>query len=280
VGQDGGILQLQGGSSPRWTDLRAGTNQELHGVWGSSPADMWAVGGAGSALRTDAAGTRAIATGTQATLADVWGTGASDVWAVGDGGVALHFDGGAFVAVPTGVQANLRAVFSAAAGDVWAGGDAATLLRFQEAAFQPVPLPGVDPAAQILDLHGAAPDDVWLSGFGPTGAFVSHFDGTAWSPVQALNANSGGYPGRRIWEVAPADVWLMTQRVARGNVQYYHFDGSAWTELYTHPGPTEWMFPQAGQGLGSFVFSPTDRWVVGPLGEWKRSTNPPSDDGN
>jgi hypothetical protein len=276
VGMDGGILQLTGGTHPGWIDLRFGTNQELFGVWGSAPDDMWAVGGGGAALRSDGHVTSPVATGTQAALADVWGTGPADVWAVGAGGAALHLDdGGAFTAVPTGVAVNLNAVFTAAPGDAWAGGDAATLLHFTGGAFAPAVLPGADPAAQVLDIHGAAPDDVWLSGAGPTGAFVSHFDGTAWSPAQVLNQDSGGYPGHRIWELAPNDVWMLTQPVFRGQVQYWHFDGSAWSQVFTVPTPTQWMFPQPGQGHGSFVFSPTDRWVVGALGEWKRSTEAP-----
>jgi hypothetical protein len=34
------------------------------------------------------------------------------------------------------------------------------------------------------------------------------------------------------------------------------------------------MFPKPGLG-GSFVFSPTDRWFVGSLGDWERNTQVP-----
>jgi len=274
VGQNGGLLELGTGAAAGWTDLRVGPAETLSGVWGSSPADVWAVGDAGVALHYDGAAVRAVTTGTTASLKDVWGTGPGDVWAVGDGGTALHFSGTVSAAVPTGVTTSLDAVFTAAAGDVWVGGASATLLHGDGSSFQPVTVSGLDPSAQILDLHGTGPNDVWLSGGGPTGAFVAHFDGTAWSPAQVLNTNNGSYPGRRIWALATNDVWLLTQPVFRGFVDYWHFDGSTWTEVFTQPTPAQWMFPKPGQG-GSFAFSPTDRWFVGTLGTWQRTTTAP-----
>jgi hypothetical protein len=32
------------------------------------------------------------------------------------------------------------------------------------------------------------------------------------------------------------------------------------------------MFPNPGEALGSFVFGPHDRWLVGVLGAWERNT--------
>ena len=275
VGPNGGMLALDARATPPgWTDLRAGSASSLRGVWGSAPGDMWAVGDAGTALHDDGRAVSLVPTGVAVALADVWGTGPADVWAVGDNGTALHFDGKVFAPVATGVAANLSAVFSAGVDDVWVGGESATLLHWNGVAFQPSAPPGIDPTGKILDLHGAGANDVWLSGSGPGGAFVSHFDGAAWSAVQSLNTDHGNHPGRRIWELAPNDVWLLTQPVARGFVDYWHFDGSSWTEVFTVPTAAQWMFPMPGQG-GSFAFSATDRWFVGPIGAWQRSTSAP-----
>ena len=145
-----------------------------------------------------------------------WGTSSHDVWAVGAGGTELHFNGARFTPVATGVTADLTAVLTAQPGDAWIGGAEATLLHWQNGALAAVPLPGSDPSQTIFDIHGTRADDLWLTGGGSTGAFVSHFDGTIWSPVQALNFNAGGYPGKRIWALAANDVWMLTRVVFRG----------------------------------------------------------------
>ncbi len=273
VGMNGGIVRLtHPDSGPGWNDLRTGPAETLSGVWGTaSDRDMWAVGAAGTALRWNGSRVRAVPAGVTVDLTDVWGTGRRDVWAVGAAGTALHFDGSAWTAVPTGTSANLQAVFTAAAGDVWAGGDGGTLLHGNGSSFQPVALPGAGAGEQILDIHGIAANDVWLSGMASNGGFVAHFDGTAWSPIEVLNTDAGGYPARRIWQLAANDVWMLTQPVFRNFVDYWHFDGTAWTERFMEPSPETWMFPKPGQG-GSFAFGPGDVWFVGALGTWQRNT--------
>jgi hypothetical protein len=109
---------------------------------------------------------------------------------------------------------------------------------------------------------------------GSAGAgFVAHFDGTVWSPVQQLNQNAGGFPARRIWDLAPNDVWLLTQPVFRGMVSYWHYDGTTWTERFMLPSPETWMFPKPGEGDG-FAFSPTDVWFTGQYGAFQRHQSP------
>jgi len=279
VGQNGGILLLSATTPPTFTDLRSGPAQDLLGVWGSSPTDMWAVGRAGTVLHYDGHAVSTIASGVTVDLTDVWGTGPNDVWIVGQGGTALHFDGTGLQPVGTGTTADLFAVFTVAPGDVWMGGGAATLIHVHNGATEPATLTGLTGAATILDLHGLAANDLWLSG-GPsqTGAspaepgFVAHFDGTTWAPVVPVSENSGGFPVHRIWELAPNDVWALTQPLFRNLVGYFHFDGTTWTSLAQPDSAQTFMFPLPGAALNSFVFGPHDRWIVGTLGTWERST--------
>jgi hypothetical protein len=279
VGRNGGILLLTPTSPPAFTDLRSGPEQDLTGVWGSSPTDMWAVGRAGTLLHFDGQHVNAVPSGVTVDLTDVWGTAADDVWIVGRGGTAFHFDGTSLQPVATGTTADLLAVFTAARGDVWMGGGGATLLRIQGGTVEPASLLGLFDPAAILDLHGLASDDVWLSGgpdpavtLSPESGFVAHFDGTAWSPVNLLTRNNGGFPMRRIWALAPNDVWALTQPLFRDLVGYWHFDGTAWTEQDMPDSPTTFMFPRPADALGSFVFGLHDRWVVGVLGAWMHNT--------
>src|SRR3954471_4050650 len=167
VGQQGGFDRLTVTPALVVTDQRSGPSQNLTGVWGSAPADMWAVGRAGSVLHFDGTKVRSVPSGVTADLVDVWGTAPDDVWIVGDAGTALHFDGTALTELATGTTANLLAVFTAARGDVWMGGQASTLLHVQGGAVTPVALGQTSgPALAILDLHGLSASDVWLSGAG------------------------------------------------------------------------------------------------------------------
>ena len=114
-------------------------------------------------------------------------------------------------------------------------------------------------------------DDIWLSGgsissnFSFFTAFTSHFDGTAWSPIETREAAFGPNPVPRIWALAADDVWAATDRVLSGGLGiYWHFDGTAWSEVVNPPASTTFMFPiQEG---GSFVFGPHDRWIVARMG--------------
>lgn len=277
VGQNGGILRLTAAPAPAFTDLRTGPGEHLFGTWGSAPADMWAVGNAGTVLHHDGQAVASVPAGTSVNLADVWGTGPADVWAVGQGGTVLHYDGNAFAPVASGTGAALHAVFTAAPNDVWIGGQG-TLLHWDGTSMSPVAVPGLPADMPIRDLHGLAADDIWLSGGGVNAAgtsttgFVSHYDGTAWSPVQVLTSEIGSSDAvLRIWALSPADVWALTDRsLSGGRTIYHHFDGTAWTSVLAVSPPT-FVFPGGSSG-GSFVFGEHDRWRATFSGTWQRNT--------
>jgi hypothetical protein len=204
---------------------------------------------------------------------DVWGTGPADVWTVGEGGTVVHFDGNTFTSIASGTSTDLGAVFTAAPNDIWIAGGA-VLWHLNGTSMTPVPVPGVSPSATIRDLHGVAANDVWAAGGDTTSgaAFVSHYDGTAWSPAEVLTAPfASPGPIARIWALAADDVWALSDRTLSGGVHIlYHFDGAAWTGMLFDDEPLPFVFPN-GDG-GSFVFGEHDRWRVDVMGTWQRNT--------
>jgi hypothetical protein len=281
VGFDGEMVRLEKTPALGFTELRQGPIVRLSGTFGTAPTDMWAVGDAGTVLHYDGRTVVSIPSGTTADLRDVWGSSPTDIWAVGTGGTVLHFAGPGFAPVASQTGVDLNAVFTARPGDAWIGGDAGTLLHWDGASLSPVSLPGAGPALSIRDLHGLAANDIWLSGSAAPGdssgtvpAFVSHFDGTTWSPVQLLTGNPelATAPVVRIWELGPDDVWGATDRFAPDgrSIGFWHFDGTEWTGSFMLGSPATFMFPNAYGG--SFVFGPRDRWQVGRSGLWQRST--------
>ena len=91
-------------------------NLTLYGIWGSSPNDIYAVGGYAGRWgfvwhSTDGQTWTAVELPDDLPLTDegelpgffkVWGSSASDVWVVGTHGTVLHYDGAAWSVVPSG----------------------------------------------------------------------------------------------------------------------------------------------------------------------------------
>jgi hypothetical protein len=64
---------------------------DLHGLWGSSATNIWAVG-YGTLLHYDGqAWSKVELPASNLGLQGIWGSSASDIWAVGAAGVVLHY---------------------------------------------------------------------------------------------------------------------------------------------------------------------------------------------
>lgn len=113
VGVDGAFIEYDGST---WAAKDPGTTEDLWGIWGRSPSDLWIVGGSigagepvlihydgdtfsdvGVDPEENPAGARA--------LFKVWGIG-SKTFAVGQNGLILELSGEAWVSVPAGVEAD------------------------------------------------------------------------------------------------------------------------------------------------------------------------------
>lgn len=136
-GAGGNILRYQDGVfSPTSTPSSEGT---VFGLWGSSPEDMWAVGGAdGGAdgafawrLQGDTwleAPEFPTELAEEKALWKAWGSRADDVWFVGTAGLALHWDGSSFESTSVGGGESLFTVHGAEGRFVAVGGSAAGLV--------------------------------------------------------------------------------------------------------------------------------------------------------
>ncbi|MEQ1505307.1 MAG: hypothetical protein ABMB14_23955 [Myxococcota bacterium] len=179
VWSDGGDQVLIGGEGARVVTYTRSTGAfsetvistfpqyTIFGIWGSSPTDVWAVGGdVGNSLPgaifhfdgtawTQAAEAPADPDGNRRQAFKVWGSAADDVWVIGTGALVMHWDGAAW----TGLEQ---------------------------------PLYGETP---LTTVSGRAPNDVYAVG-GFNNAAVAHWDGTAWTddspPPQAIAPNFNG----------------------------------------------------------------------------------------
>jgi hypothetical protein len=161
IAGDAGVLLRAEGTQV--TALASPTNENLTDIWGSSDADVWAVGTAGTLLHWDGFvwSPRNSPAGSTA-LRAVSGVSATSAWAGGAGGLLLHWDGTSWAAVPSSTTADVADIWAAGPTEAWvAAGN--TALRCTPSGCVTVPGPSASFAPKRVS--GAAPDDVYfLSG--------------------------------------------------------------------------------------------------------------------
>jgi len=129
-GEGGVILRYEDGSFTETTTPGTGT---VFGIWGSSPTDLWAVGGGSDAMggfawRLDggdewvAEPTVPADVPTRAAIWKVFGRSADDAWLVGSNGVSLYWDGSELSEGETGVGSSLFTVHANGSRYVAVGG--------------------------------------------------------------------------------------------------------------------------------------------------------------
>lgn len=190
---DGGTVLRFGGTLWETVDVGAGTYDELRGVFGFAPSDVWIVAGgwsgfwhwdgvsftrtySGSADLRDVHGRDGllVAVGsygalrhlengvwvpkfgpnTTADLEAVHVVSATEAYAVGQGGVAWRWDGVAWTAMVTPTTRALREVYALGSQNVYAVGDAATRLHFDGNAWTDQTVTGETSYTALLSLWG------------------------------------------------------------------------------------------------------------------------------
>ncbi len=204
-----------------WSAVGGATFDALYDVWGTSPTEIYAVGGNGSVSSTilhydGAEWITEPGLPASSVLFDVWGVSSSRVYAVGASGTALHFDGASWSAIPSGTNEPIYGVWAASEVDVYAVGAAGTILHYDGATW------GAMSSGSLGGLRavwGSAADDVFAVGEVGT---ILHYDGTGWSAMNSgTAANLTG-----VWGTASADVYAVGEG---GTV--VRFDGSTWSAI-------------------------------------------------
>jgi uncharacterized protein YjdB len=225
-----------------------GSGQQVFGVWGASPTNVFAVGSQGMMYRFDGTSwtTTPNVAGVYQDLRDVWGTSGGNVFVVGGGGTILHYNGSAWTTMASGTSVYLYAVWGSSGKDVYAAGDYGTVLHYDGTAWATVPV-GVS-NWWSPKIWGSSRQDVYiLSGSGGV-----HFDGTSWSPVSALPWGYG------IWGTSASDVYAATYGML-------HFDGLTWAMMTGSSGSANALWGSSS----SEVYAVRN---AGEAGSWNGST--------
>ncbi len=208
-GSEGVILKYENESFTKMTTPGVNT---VFGMWGSSPTDMWAVGGAtasegGFAWRLDGEEwieepSLPAEVATEGALWKVNGRSSNDLWIVGSNGLSFYWDGSSFQPGDTGVGSSLFTVAGNAERYVAVGGlVSGIILENQDGQWvdtTPDPLPD--------SLTGVSLDD-------SDGGIAVGFYGTvyervaaSWEPVDLGFFRSENLHG--VWIDPEGGVWI------------------------------------------------------------------------
>ncbi len=230
-----------------WPRIETGTDAHLHGVWGESSSNVWAVGAQGTILHYDGDRWTRAATMTDDTLFDVHGADQT-VWAVGASGTVLRQQSVGWGRMPGATAETLSAVHVNRRDDVWMVGmtnGRGVVYHYNglEVAEVPVPTTNI-----LLDVWASGPFDVWVVGAAST---LLHYDGQ-WRVVSPPAQLPLAQRVQAIGGAAANDVWALADD------RVMHFDGVRWS-----------VSPPSGPilvGADVWASGPGQALVLTPLG--------------
>jgi len=196
----------------------------LHGCGGSDAPAPWQV----------------VGRNLTSALVSVWGTSPDNVFAVGGdagdgmGPVVEHWNGTTWERLATGQVGNLWWVYGFDGGPVYMGGDGGMVLRFQNNTFTRLTTPGID---TVFGIWGATPDDVWAVGGAigaASGGFAWRLQGGGDTFVLAPGFPTEVSTDSSVWKMygrSANDAWMVGT-----NGLAIRWDGSALTPFHTGTG--------------------------------------------
>lgn len=144
VGDEGMVLRYNGETDSNgrlWQPMQVPTQLPLHGIWGLTEDNIFAVGWMGSLLHYDGVQWTSLRGGVidkrterfaaceeNTPLFAIDGNSQGQAWVVGDDGIILHFDGQNWQREASATDINLRAVLCAPDNKVYAAGAEGTVL--------------------------------------------------------------------------------------------------------------------------------------------------------
>ncbi|MBU6317413.1 MAG: hypothetical protein KGR47_12945, partial [Acidobacteria bacterium] len=175
-------------------------NIQVVSIRGSSPTNVWAVGGPYALkLEGNRFVNRSIGIPQNEQFYDLWVFSENDVWAVGT--KVMRWDGTMWrEAVDIGAGSYFG-IWGSAPNNIYIVGNT-VMRRFNGTAWSTVL---TNTTTDLRSVWGSGPNDVWAVGEGGT---IVHYDGNAWGPVPS------GVTSRlnRLWGFGANNVWAVGER--------------------------------------------------------------------
>lgn len=235
VGRHGFVTHYDGSA---WTQLDLGTYENLWGVWGTAPDNIF-ITGSDWVYRFDGKSWRRQQVEGNG-LGWVWGLSACSVFSTGEPGALQHFDGTSWSRFPSPGDPPggadpwaFASVWGTSDNDLYLVGnvtrmvDGAPALRGKIAHYDGSKWTEMvkDAGIRLHQLWGTAADDLYAVGGFNSDALILHYDGHAWTPV----LSDSSWELTSIWGRSASDVY------AAGWGRVLHYDGSSWTQVASSP---------------------------------------------
>jgi hypothetical protein len=232
---DGGIVHYDGTA---WRPMDGAVTVSLHGVWGVSPQDVFAIGSTTSPggtastalLRYDGASWRLASWQAGFGARGIWAASATDVFAVSNDSRVRRFDGSTWLAFPVGfADFAWLGTWGATATQVFLVGGQETpggqplIYQGSAGSWSAVAAPDL-PDVDLQGVSGTtATDDVLAVG---TGGTILRVHPSDWSVVQDPVAGAPTDTLRGVWAASAAEAFAVGD-----NGTILHWDGTVWTSM-------------------------------------------------
>jgi len=207
-----------------WGIMTSGTENDLLGVWGSSP-DVFAVGSSGTILNYISPTWSSMDSGTTNILRSVWGSSGSDVFAVGVSGTIRHYNGSSWDISPSGTTTGFQGVWGSSASDVFAVGVSSkgVIFRYNGTSWSEMTSLPIGNMSELWGVWGSSGTNVFAVGYDydTLKGAILRYSGT-WSSMTSGTTNIL----RSVWGSSGSDVFAVG---ASGTI--VHYNGSTWSPM-------------------------------------------------
>jgi hypothetical protein len=221
-----------------WKLMQGTEGLGLHGIWGSSPTDIFAVGINGAIVHYDGESWTGFVGVTDVTLWDVHGLSGTDVYAVGHypTNIILRYDGQEWSKIcEETINAsewafNLHTIDKLSETNMIAGGG------FGVFVFNSIECTEIN-EIDWDSYQGGGIRDIWVAENGEIyivgdDSGIGHFDGSTWEWIEMLPTPMDCYS---VWGASPVDVFVGCYEGIDCDFpddpfeNIFHYDGSDWT---------------------------------------------------
>lgn len=219
------------------------------GLWGTTPADVWAVGWCGGTYQSSGAAWTPSphCSGTPVGMS-IWGASRSEFHFVTAGGAARRYRNGSWTFNLTGVVTDLRDLWGTSESNVYAVGARGHVLHWNGSDWSPVA--GIPTTNGLNAIWGTSESDIFAVG---DGGVILHYNGATWA-----QQSSGTFEDLNgVWGFDAGHVYAVGQH---GKILRY--DSNAWSAESS--GTTE--------NLNDVMAVGTQVWAVGDGGKVLRKT--------
>jgi hypothetical protein len=271
VGGHGGTILRWDGN--HWTTQSTPTQKTVFGIHGTSPKDVWAVGGDGYTLNQtnrslvlhfDGQAWKEIKppdfSGYTYVLNSVFAIATNDVWATQDGGPSLvHWDGKSWqfelLSFPVPVEGSFRCVFAVGSDHLFAAGTHGQIIHRHQGkwSLEQKTENGGFSSDLLQSIWASDPEHVYVGGnWGQL--YRRNADGT-WSDTGLERTISQDNTIRYLWGRSPTELYLM------GNASVRLYSGSLPPVRYDfeYKKRSQWLM---GTGLGDVLLAAGPGGVV------------------